>query len=240
MNKMICFLTSDIVIPGTDKLNNDNHFLDLLRIYYPHNSRGLFICSSPSDYEKTDFYGYLAKHSFEREGFKFSEYNILDNRTQNDATYLIENSNFIILAGGHVPTQNEFFERIHLRELLKKYDGIIVSISAGTMNASDEVYAQPECDGEAIDPNYKKFYQGLDLTKHIILPHYQVAKDVILDGLRMYEDITFNDSYGKEFFAFVDGTFMLIINGNEEIHGEAYLVKDATIKKISNNGDILK
>ena len=40
-----------------------------------------------------------------------------------------------------------------------------MGISAGSMNSSDIVYAQPELDGEVIDHNYKKFFKGLNLTK---------------------------------------------------------------------------
>jgi len=43
----------------------------------------------------------------------------------------------VILAGGHAPTQNAFFHKIKLKELLKIFDGIVIGISAGTMNCAD-------------------------------------------------------------------------------------------------------
>ncbi len=51
----------------------------------------------------------------------------------------------------------------NLAERIKSFEGIIIGISAGTMNSAKEVYAQPELEGEAIDPNYKRFIKGLNL-----------------------------------------------------------------------------
>ena len=48
---------------------------------------------------------------------KFESYTVLDRRNQNDAAKLVKSSNFIILGGGHVPTQNQFFGEIRLKEL---------------------------------------------------------------------------------------------------------------------------
>ena len=54
------------------------------------------------------------------------------------------NYDVILLGGGHVPTQNKFFKEIRLREKIKDFDGIIIAISAGSMNSADIVYCQPE------------------------------------------------------------------------------------------------
>ena len=66
------------------------------------------------------------------------------------------------------------------------------------MNCAKTVYAHPERAGEAIDPQYKRFIPGLGLTKRMILPHYQMIKDDVLDNLRAMEDIgILNSSYKK-------------------------------------------
>lgn len=41
--------------------------------------------------------------------------------------------------------------------MLKDYQGVILGISAGSMNSADVVYAQPEEEGEGIDPEYEKY-----------------------------------------------------------------------------------
>ena len=45
----------------------------------------------------------------------------------------------------------------------------------------------------------------------------------------LFEDITYPDSMGREFFALVDGSYVLIHDGEEELCGEAYLIKDGTV-----------
>lgn len=166
-------------------------------------------------------------------GFHFGSFTVLDGRNQEQAAQFTDKAQFIILAGGHVPTQNRFFQQISLKRLLHSFDGVLVGISAGSMNCAEVVYAQPELEGEAIDPNYTRFLPGLGLTRTMLLPHYQIIKDEVLDGLRIMEDITYPDSCGKKFYALVDGSYLFIDNGMEKICGEAYRIADGTLSQIS-------
>ena len=175
---------------------------------------------------------------FEDAGFVFECFDTLDGRNEDQAVTLVRASDLLILSGGHVPTQNAFFEKIGLRDLLKDFDGIVIGISAGSMNSADVVYAQPEEDGEASDPAYQRFLTGLGLTKINLLPHYQQNRDDVLDGLRIYEDIACPDSMGKTFYAIPDGSYLFIRAGKEELRGEAYMVKDGVLSQVSSNGDV--
>ena len=94
------------------------------------------------------------------------------------------------------------------------------------------VYAQPELEGESIDKEYERFLSGLGITNLMILPHYQDIKDDILDGQRLFEDITYSDSYGREFYALEDGSYFLIENKSITLFGAAHLIKDGNIKQI--------
>ena len=114
-------------------------------------------------------------------------------------------------------------------EKIQNFDGIIIGISAGTMNSADVVYAQPELPGESEDPEYQRCLRGLDLTKTMILPHYQMVKDSMLDGKRLYEDITYPDSMDREFLILPDGSYLMCIDGKETVCGEAWLLKDGTL-----------
>ena len=79
----------------------------------------------------------------------------------------------------------------------------------------------------------------MDLTKTMLLPHYQNVKDNVLDGMRLFEDITLPDSVGKTFYAIPDGSYLLIKDGKEELRGEAYEIQNGSIKQISSNGEIV-
>ena len=105
------------------------------------------------------------------------------------------------------------------------------------MNSAEVVYAQPELEGEATDPNYQRFLPGLGLTKKMILPHYQMLKDEVLDGLRVMEDIAYPDSQGRRFYLLVDGSYLYIEDGREEVFGEAYLLADGKLSQISKLGE---
>ena len=142
------------------------------------------------------------------------------------------------MSGGHVPTQNRFFHKIGLKALIADYDGIIIGISAGSMNSAKVVYAQPEYEGEAIDPEYQRFLPGLGLTNTMLLPHFQELKDEILDGMRLFEDITFADSIGRTFYAIPDGSYLFIDGEREELRGEAYMIRDGRMTQIASDGEM--
>ena len=79
----------------------------------------------------------------------------------------------------------------------------------------------------------------LGLTATMVLPHSQMVKDDVLDGLRVFEDITYPDSVGRSFYALVDGSYLFLHDGVEELRGEAYLIRDGNLQQISAVGERL-
>lgn len=237
---MICFLTSRADDPKTGELFSSNRFADELRKYLKNDVRALFVCSDPSAWNKTDYYSDGLKSMFLGAGFRFKSFATLDGRNEDKAKDLVISSDLLILSGGHVPTQNRFFGKIRLRELLKDFCGVVIGISAGSMNGAETVYAQPENDGEAVDPDYRRFLPGLGLTNVMLIPHYQEIKDSILDGMKLFEDITFSDSFGRTFYAIPDGSYLFVGRDGEEIRGEAYKISDGVISKVSSDGETVR
>ena len=170
-------------------------------------------------------------------GLSISCMDICDMRNGKEKADDLPNYDFVILGGGHVPTENAFFTYIGLREGFSGFNGIVMGISAGTMNCARIVYAQPEMPGEAKDPDYERFIPGLGLTEYNILPHYNAVKNDIIDGMRLIEDIAFSDSIGHTFFAITDGSYLLQTEEKAEICGEAYMIRDGRIEQICSNGD---
>lgn len=237
---MTLFVTSSPFIDGAAKaiLSNENQFLDRIREALPPFPRCLYVCSSPEDRESTCRYGAETFIAFAEAGIPFSSYRILDAQTAADAPALVAESDFIILCGGHVPTQNAFFQEIGLRELLEDFPGVIMGISAGSMNSADEVYVQPEEEGES-DPEFARFAPGLGLTEVNVCPHYQKVKDTVLDGLRLFEDITYADSMEHEFFALPDGSYFYQDEDQLLLCGEAWRIKDGILEKLTTSGEVL-
>lgn len=235
---MIVYLTSHIGgsykkdgIRIPTELCSDNGLLESLQKNWKSSSKVLIISAYPDDIERNDSINNIFAVSFPVSGLSIDKMVTCDNRNETIVEQISE-FDVVILAGGHVPTQNAFFKRIHLREHMKHFDGILIGISAGTMNCAETVYAQPEHEGESIDEEYQRFLRGLGFTKLMILPHYQAIKDDILDGKRVFEDITYPDSYGREFYAITDGSYFKIENEKTELFGEAYLIKDGAISQI--------
>lgn len=237
---MTLFITSSPFLEGADRalLSNANGFLDRIRQALPPTPRALFVCSDPNDHEMTCQFGAETMAAFARARIPFSAYQVLDGENAEDAAELIARADFIILAGGHVPTQNAFFQDIGLGELLREFPGTIMGISAGSMNLAEEVYIQPEEKGES-SPDFVRFAPGLGLTDVNILPHYQKVKDFWLDGQRLFEDITYADSFGRMFFVLPDGSYFYQDEDQLLLIGESWVIQDGEIHPLLHNGEIL-
>ena len=228
----ICFLTSKLM----DLKDENNEFAVQLRDFWPMEGAKLLVAASyPDSHVKTDEVAAEFAYEFSAAGFPVQQHLVLDTRNEDEAEQLLKEYDVVILMGGYVPLQNEFFQRIGLREKMQKFDGIVIGISAGSMNSADVVYVQPEYDEDVRD-DFAKFREGLNLTKVQILPHYQKIKDDVLKGKRLFEDITYADSVGHEFYALVDGSFVRVENGESRLFGEAYRIKDGRIAMVCEKG----
>lgn len=241
---MILFMTSspcDDNVPAGVQLPciffRKNSFVDNLRKHWKPDSRLVVICSDPYNDPLNDEMCDTFTKCFNYHGLTVSSSIMLDGRNERDAGRIIALSDAIVLGGGHVPTQQAFFERIGLRSLLRGYTGVIMGVSAGSMNCKDVVYAQPELPGESIDPEYKRFIPGLGLSRVQVLPHYQMVRDNILDGKRLFEDITFSDSFGRSFYALVDGSYVMRVDDTYTLWGEGYRIRDGRMQQICREGE---
>ena len=237
---MTVFMTSSPCIIGAERaiLSPDNGFIDNLKASLPPKPRALFICSDPKNHGETDAFARDIGAAIVEAGIAISQTFVLDGRNSDQAQLLIWQSDLIVLAGGHVPTQNLYFQEIRLAKLLKNYQGTILGISAGSMNCARRVYAQPEAPGES-RPDFQRFYPGLGLSEINILPHYQQVKDSMLDGKRLFEDVTYKDSMGESFLSLVDGSYVLEKNGETTLYGQASAITDGKFIPLSLPGDIV-
>lgn len=239
---MILYMTST---PGginratgrPELLSNKNHFVDRLKGDWKPHSKCVLIASEPDD---TKFNSAMAKtylECFNRSGLSMDSIDVLDRR-EPKTVEMLDRFDVVILAGGHVPTENAWFHQIKLREHLQHFRGIVIGISAGTMNCAEVVYAQPEEEGEAVNPHYQRFLEGLGLTKTKVIPHYNQTIDAVLDGKRLFQDITFPDSMGESFYCLTDGAYIRkdTKTKKEVLYGEAYLISDGEIGMISKTG----
>lgn len=237
---MKVFITSSPYVDGADRaiLSDANDFVQRLRFVLPPEPRALFICSDPDDHHRTCHFGADTAAAFSLADMPFSGYQVLDGRNAHLAQRLIDQADLIVLAGGHVPTQNAFFRKIHLGRMLENFPGTVIGISAGSMNMAREVYIQPEEPGES-SPDFPRFAPGLGLTEVNILPHYQKVWDAILDGRRLFEDITYADSFGKTFYALPDGSYFYQDEQGLLLCGESYILRNGEMDPLTRDGQVL-
>ena len=211
-----------------------------IRRYWKEDSRCVLISAFTDEYELNDRMRGDFENIVKDTGLSLSCMDICDSRNGKEKADGLLSYDFVILGGGHVPTENAFFRRIGLEEGLRGFDGIVMGISAGTMNCARIVYAQPELPGEAADPDYERFIPGLGLTEYNLLPHFNAVKNDIIDGMRLIEDIAFADSTGHTFYAITDGSYLLQTEDRAEIRGEAYMIRDGEIRQICTDGNAFR
>ncbi len=241
---MIAFLTStlgDFYMMDEMKvgLMNKNGFIENLHSVWQEKKRGLFITADPADHLGNDRMRDEFYRAFGDEGLELSSFDVCDGRRA--VIEKITDYDVIILGGGHVPTQNAFFKQIGLPQKIGEFDGILLALSAGSMNSARVVYAIPELEGEATDPEYQRWLSGLGITECMMLPHYQYFRDVYLDGLHVVGDIVIPDTLeARRVYALVDGSYIMISDGCERLFGEAYLISEGKVKQIcKDEGSVL-
>ena len=221
-----------------DILIQANGLLDNLKSIWIPDARVLIISGNPDNHWKNDGVHACLKEAFPMSGLSISSIEKCDDRNP-EMIENLENIDVLVLAGGHVPSQNKFMKQLRLKERLAEFNGIVVAWSAGSMNSADVVYAGPELEGEAVDPLYERWIPGLGITNVNIYPHFQKLRDEYLDGMRLIEDITFDDSVGHEILALNDGSYIMLDNGQTILYGEAYSIKDRQLTQICRDGEFI-
>ncbi|MCM1090600.1 MAG: EAL domain-containing protein [Butyrivibrio sp.] len=253
---MVTFLTSSFVEYQPKKyvpkpLDASNGFADNLKRYWPEHARFLVFACDPSDAKTADHVTEEMRDAFALAGFDIEEIRCFDDRAiesyRKKSGCSVEDAdretlksalrwaNVFYLSGGHGPTENTFMKRCGLRDLLQDreiFDGIFIGLSAGAVNAAEEVYMPPELLGEAADPNFVRFTDGLGLTGLNIMPHLSYEKTVTLDGMRLVDEIIAKDSYGREIYLIPDGAYFIIRNGITEFFGEGEIMENGVSRPL--------
>ena len=237
---MTLFLTGSPTRFGEPYFTQDNGFraevqAALAAVTGPNRKpRVLLVSAAPDDRGFTDSVKKGMSDCIHASGIGTETIVMLDRRNAAKAPELVRWADWIILCGGHVPTQNRFIHEIGLKELMKGFDGVVMGCSAGSMNCADHVYSHPELPGEARDPQYKRWLRGLGLTDINLVPHFEQVRYALVDGLRLFEDVAFPDSWGHRFYTFRDGGYVIQKKGRPaELRGEAYEITRGAMRRIS-------
>lgn len=233
----VLFLTSSLggyttTIKGNEvvteiiKCDNSNHFIDRLKHYSEKLTTFVCVASNPDGYNKTDKYANVVIDALNLDGFGIKNVYIIDHRFKGDVKQTILSADCVFLMGGNVPTQNAYFKEIGLKEILNNYQGIVIGQSAGSMNCSKTVYAQPEEDYEFEDVNFQRKLEGMGLVNYIIMPHMNSAEERDELGNPTVMEMCLEDSYDMPHYGIVDFGFIEVVKGKSIAYGKTFLIKD--------------
>ena len=106
----------------------------------PSNSTITFIATTFNNYEKTDYNLNKIIDMFKNIGINFKTIHLIDSRIEESTMkeYLKE-SNIIFLMGGNPEEQMAKINEYHLASIIKNFSGIILGVSAGSMNQTTNV-----------------------------------------------------------------------------------------------------
>ena len=245
---MTLILTGSPTRYGEDRFTADNGFLDKVKLELaaaclrpgriPGGLRILMVSAAPDDKAFTDSVLDGMTLCVRNSGIEPSSITMLDRRNCARAADLVREADWIVLCGGHVPTQNRFLHEIRLKELLEGFDGLVMGCSAGSMNCAGMVYSHPELPGEAADTRYSRWLTGLGLTDIRIIPHYYQVRNAVIDGKRLFEDIIFPDSFNHSFYTFPDGDYILVKDGRSTLHGTAWEIANGQMRQICSENQV--
>lgn len=229
---MTLFITGSPCRKGEDHFTSENGFLHEVKCRIPEHPVVLMVSAAPDD-EGYNSSVYASMYEcLVKSGIVPASATMLKRDNAGNVAILVGNADLVILCGGHTPTQNRFFNEIHLAGQLKAFDGVIIACSAGAMNCAAKVYAHPELSGESEDPTYRRWMKGLGLTDINLVPHLEDVRHAVLDGKRLFEDIIWPDSFGgHSFLAIRDGVYIMSENGHETIRGEAFTIKNGQLNR---------
>lgn len=236
-------------------IDESNGFGDNLRKYWKEHAHVLVFACDPSDTKATTHTSMELQNAFTLSGFSIEEIRGFDNQyilnyslahssqakdSESDEIArgamargamkeALEWADVLFLSGGHAPTENQFMKKCGLQELLSDtriFDGILIGISAGSVNAAKEVYLIPELPGESVKPDFVRFTDGLGLTGLNMVPHFQYTRTLSLDGKDLVGEIIAADSYNRRFYLIEDGSYFMIRNGITEFFGQGLVMEN--------------
>lgn len=177
-----------------------------------------FIATTFDDYENNDlYYNNLIKH-FKNIDITFNKAYLIDNRVDKDlAKDYILKSNIIFLMGGDTKKQIDSVKEYDLFEILKSKEGIILGVSAGSMNQSSRVVYKNDYNNYVIED-----YEGLGYIDINIYPHLDFNN---IDYLKEVFEVS---NYTKT-VALPNDSFIRIENNNIDFVGEYYTIQNSKI-----------
>lgn len=216
-------------------MDNSNGIVNQIKNSIQDYKRIVFVASDMnSPHENVMIYANILFDSMKLVGINFEEYLVLDGESKEKAADYIKNASLVFLSGGDTYKQHLFFEVIHLKDLLRTYQGLVIGKSAGALNMAAKVFNSPE-EQENSEPI---FFEGLGLVDVNIEPHFIYDVSNLDDNEKYQREEIIKESYNRPIYGQCNGSHIFIDNENvATIYGETYLIYNGMIDCICKNGN---
>ena len=182
----------------------------------------VFIASSPTGHDKSDYYFNINKRWFELIDIKFKYNYLIDNRIKkNIADDFIRHSSCVFLMGGTTREQMAYIEENEFIEILQEHKGIVVGVSAGAINLAKRAFSfRGSKDQET------KIYNGIGLTNKTVHPHFRIDDVEIINEIKKF-------SNNFAIYGLCDYSAIIEKENETRIVGEVYKIENNIVNKMN-------
>jgi len=185
-----------------------------------NNSNITFIASSFKNYEKTDIHFNKLLNFFKNICINFKNTYLIDYRINKKvAKENINNSDVIFIMGGDTHKEFKYIKEYNLIEVINKFNGTIIGVSAGSLNMSKNVCFLDEYQDYKIVK-----YKGIGLTNINIYPHFDIENEEFLNE-------TLEVSKYTKLYALPNESFVRIMDDTTELVGDYYICENSKVVK---------
>lgn len=214
-------------------LADDNGILTEINKHVKKHHRVVYVANEPSDFAHNDASAPPVFDGLKMSKLDFSETILLDDRNAADAESIILGADLVILGGGKILCQREFFDKIGLRKILDKFNGLVIGVSAGAMNLCNTVANFPE---ENSDLGQPLWVDGLGYFDGIVIPHFDGETNsyqLPCDEIDVVNDYVLPLSKGKTFIGIPNFSFIVVDGNSVKMHGTTYRISDGKVARLA-------
>ena len=193
---------------------------EVLRKKISKRNKFAFVASEfEKGHEKTDKYFRFFVNMFEEADIHFKEAYVIDGRMNMDeAQKKVAEADVIWLSGGDTPTQFRYFQEYGLDTVIKRHDGVIIGMSAGSINMAKTSICTLSCG------HYKQeIYDGLACVDISVEPHF-VSGEVSEELMEL--------SIRHTIYGLCDDSFIICSGKTIEFYGEIYKLSNRIVERL--------
>ncbi len=170
-------------------------------------------------HEKTDKYFRIFLDMFEEAGIHFEEAYVVDGRmSATEAQKAVAEADVVWLSGGDTPTQFAYFEKYGLVEMLQEHQGVIIGMSAGSINMARTAICTLSCGHRTLE-----IYDGLGCVDVSVEPHF-VRERVSEELLALSKEYTI--------YGLCDDAIIVCTGDEMEFYGEVYKLSQGRVESV--------